>query len=140
MKKIFAEFLNFAGHNTGFIVTQLVIVGVIIWTQGCNPTTQSLTSPGKQITRAELDVEVDTFIAMAEVRFADLAQKEEFKQTFLEHAMLWSATGAINPMGLVTALLAIGGIGATVDNVTKRRAAAKKTDAYVKKLEEINGK
>ena len=130
MKKLIAEFMNFASHNTGFVISQILIIALLIWVQGCESQTRSILDPASKITRAELNIEVDVFIATADLRYADLNKQDKLKKTLIDQALLWSTTGAINPIGLITALVGIAGIGATVDNLTNRKKERKALNAY----------
>lgn len=139
MKKLTAEFMNFASHNTGFVAAQTLIIVTLIWVQGCPSTTRSILDPSVKVTRGELQIEIDTLLATADLRYADLDKQDQIKKMITDHALLWSTTGAINPVGLITALVGIAGIGATVDNVTKRRKERKALNAYYNDTRKTNG-
>lgn len=121
MKKLWTEFINFASHNTGFVIAQVLAIVAVLWIYGCESQVQSIVDPAKKVTRAELNIEVDTLLSIADIRYAQLDKQDELKKNVLDHALLWTQAGTINPVGLITALAALTGIGATVDNVTKRR-------------------
>ena len=71
MKKLWSEFTNFASHNTGIVIGQLLCFTILIWTYGCESKVTSITRPSEKVTRSELLIEVDSFIAIADLRFAD---------------------------------------------------------------------
>jgi hypothetical protein len=122
MKKLISTFFNHERYQTiSFIVTFILL----IWFYGCEPECPSPTDPEKQITRAELQIEIDTFIARSENSFADLAKQEELRNLLFQQALLAGQTGIINPFALFTSIGAILGIGATVDNVRKRKTLKK---------------
>lgn len=131
MKKLKDFITNFCVHNPGIVIGQVICMLVMLWIYGCESQVHSITTPNVKVTRGELQVEVDSFFALADLRFQQLDQQDELKKTIFEHALLWSSTGTINPVGLMTALAAIMGIGATVDNVTKRRTERKKMIEYI---------
>lgn len=131
MKKLFAEFMNFASHNTGIVVGQLICFAVLIFAHGCESKVPSIVNPAQRINRGELQIEVDSFIAIASLRFKDLDKQDKFKTTLFEQVSLWAQGGAINPTGLMMMLFGIIGTGATVDNVTKRRRENNALRRYV---------
>lgn len=128
--------MNFASHNTGIVIGQLICLGVLIFAYGCQSKVASIISPGAKVTRAELLVEVDSFLAVADLRFADLNKQDKFRDEIFKHASLWAQGGIVNPMGLALSLASIIGIGATVDNVTKRRRENNALKLYVTDIKE----
>jgi hypothetical protein len=133
MKKVFTETLNFITHNTGFLLSAAVSIALAVSIYSCTPTARSIIDPSRMVTRDELTIEADQLIATIDLRFKELRQKEAFQETVFDHAIAWTETGTLNPVGLVTTLMAIAGIGATYDNVTKRRTEAKKYKRIAKK-------
>lgn len=131
MKKLFTEVMNFCSHNTGIVVGQLLCFAVLLWAYGCESKVPSIITPSARVSRSELLVEVDSFLAVADLRFADLNKQDQFRNTIFEHAALWAQGGIVNPTGLALSLMAIIGTGATVDNVTKRRRENKALRRYV---------
>ncbi len=131
MKKLFAEFMNFASHNTGVVVGQLICFAVLIFAHGCESKVASITTPSARVNRAELQIEVETFLAIADIRFTDLNKQDEFRDEIFKHASLWAQGGIVNPLGLALSLASIIGVGATVDNVTKRRRENNALRRYV---------
>jgi len=117
LKKI-TEFLN---HERYQVIAITVCIGLLIWFIGCESKVRSLSDPSVRITRDELASEIDFYLANAEIRFKDLDRQDELKQTILDAALLYGQTGTINPMGLIATLAGVLGVGATVDNVRKRR-------------------
>lgn len=89
----------------------------------CPPTTQSLLEPAKKVTRAELQLELDTLIATAQIRKADLDQQEAIRNIILKNALVMVETGTFSPLGIATALFAFYGIGSAA---TKTKDAIKK--------------
>lgn len=83
---------GFIDHNRwifAFVVWCLTLAGCAFW----QPTAPSPTDPEKRVTRAQLQAEVDTFIARLEASEAELEAKE------------WAVQQAINAAsGLVTAV------------------------------------
>lgn len=120
-------------HERYQVIAGFCIVVFLIWMIGCNSKVQSLNDPTKKVTRAELRSELDFLIAQANIRFSQLDQQDELKKAIAENALIWAQTGTINPIGLVMGLLAIAGVGASIDNVRKRKVIKDNLTEYVKK-------
>lgn len=140
LKAVVKEVLNFTSHNTGITLAACLVFCIVIWIFGCDPKVQSLIDPTQRITRAELAIEVDTFLAMAEIRYGQLEQKERLKQMVFKHALLFAEGGAVNPYGIMMSLQAIIGTGAIVDNMTKRRKESKALKRYTDVIAEKDKK
>lgn len=84
--------------------------------------------PEKKVTRDELKIELDTYLATAEVRFAELDRQDEFKKTVAQQIMLFAQSGGVNPIGALLTLAGLFGIGAVVDDVRTRRKVPKPRD------------
>ena len=123
--------MNFASHNTGIVVGQLICFAVLIFAHGCESKVTSITTPSARVSRSELEVEVESFLAIADLRFADLNKQDEFRNELFKHAALWAQGGTLNPVGLALSLASIIGVGATVDNVTKRRRENNALQQYI---------
>jgi len=113
-------------HDRYKIVTTFLVAIVLVFIYACSPQVRSLKDPANMVNRNELRIELDSLIATAEQRFADLDRQDEIRQTLFEHTALWASTGTINPMGLILALGALFGVGATADNI-RARIEKKKT-------------
>ncbi len=98
------------------ILANIFLIGLA----SCPPTTPSLFEDGKKITRPELQLELDTIIAKAELRLADLDKQQRFRDIILKNALVMVETGTFNPLGLATALFAFYGIGAATTACVKR--------------------
>lgn len=114
----------FLNHQRYEVISCVVIVVILISFLGCQSETTSILDPSTSISRDELSAEVNNFMERAKIRFADLDRQDEIKQILLNNALLYSATGTLNPVGVVTTLAAVFGIGATVDNVRRRKNAS----------------
>lgn len=110
----------FIRHNSGIIISSIVVFIVLAWCWGCQSEVTSIHNPPALVTRAELEVEVDHFLKQAEVRFAELDQKDEFKRSVYAMAMEFMSAGKVNPLAIAITLGNILGLGAVVDNVRKR--------------------
>jgi hypothetical protein len=107
-------------HERYQSISVIICIVLLAVCYGCQSKIESLVSPGKQITREELDIELTALIATAEVRYNRLDQQDELKQALYQIGSLTAQTGSFNPQGLVTTLFSILGVGAITDNVRKR--------------------
>jgi len=91
-------------------VAIFVLVGILFWGYSCQPETRSLIHPDRKVTRPELQIELDTIAATAEIRMADLDKQEAIRDLIFQNALLVVETGTMNPAGLVTLLAGLYGI------------------------------
>lgn len=88
----------------------LVLTALLFWGYSCQPETKSLIYAGEKVTRPELQIELDTIIATAEIRMADLNQQEAFRDLIFKNALIVVETGTMNPAGIITLLAGLYGI------------------------------
>jgi len=103
----------------------------LFWGYGCPSRVPSLMYPAKQITRPELQIELDSIIATAEYRLAALDSQDRFKDIIFKNAMLMVETGTMNPAGIITLLLSLYGVTRGVKDV-KDKIVKKKNNNKVK--------
>lgn len=116
MTKIWA----FIRHNSGIVIGVIIAIAVLIWAYGCqSQVTSILYAPGL-VNRGELQIEVDTFIAQAELKFADLDRQDELKSTLFNTAIDFMQGGKINPVAIALVIGNLIGVGAIGDNIRKR--------------------
>jgi len=108
-------------HERYQSISACVIIVFLVWIYGCESTVRSIQNPLDKVTRTELQTEINYFLDTAKGRMTELDRKDELKRILTEQAMLASETGTVNPMGVVATLIGAFGIGATVDNVRKRK-------------------
>lgn len=104
------------------IITTLVCVSFLIYCYGCTPQVRSLMHNDRYINRQELQLELDQFMGMAQLRLADLDKQEEFRAIVLQNALILVQGQPLNPVGIITAVAAVFGAlqgGRTVKNVVK---------------------
>lgn len=111
---------KFFNHERYQLIAGLVICVCLFWLFSCESQVQSLTDPYEKVTRSELEAEVDWILAQARIRMEQLDQQDSIKSMLAQQAMLFATTGTVNPMGVMAALFAVFGIGASIDNVRKR--------------------
>lgn len=98
---------------------------ILIYAYGCEPKTKSLTRPGGKVTRIELQTELELFIARAAAGKKDLDRQDEIRDFIFNQALVIAQGNTVNPIGVLTGVLAILGIGATADDIRLRRQRKK---------------
>lgn len=116
MRKIWA----FIRHNSGIVIGSILTVCVLVWTYGCESQVTSILYAPNLVNRGQLQIEVDTFIAKAELRFLDLDKQDLVKNTLFNTAIDFMQGGNINPAAVAIVIGNILGLGAVIDNVRKR--------------------
>ncbi len=115
MKKLAELFRHYQGTSVALII---VIVG-LYWIYGCESKVMSITNTSAKVTRSELKIEIDAFLATAEIRYAELDRQDEFKEKIVEFGMVVVEGGTLNPAGVAVGLLGVLGVGAIADNRIK---------------------
>lgn len=118
MKKLLETLFNHERYQT---ISIIVCSLLLLYFYGCEPKCKSITSPDTNVTRAELDIEVEQIIARANIGYASLEQQEKLRQLLFQQALAAASTGTVNPLSLFTSVGILLGVGATVDNVRKRK-------------------
>ena len=115
------------------IVTVVVVLGLF---NGCQVTAPSLLDPNLKVTRGELEIELQTLLDKAELRFRQINRQEDFRRELLNHALVISSSGTVNLYGLIPIALSLLGAGAVADNVRKRKIIRSNITDYVKTQKE----
>jgi len=118
---MFDKIINYLRDKWPLIVAWNVCIIVFFYAYGCEPTTRSLIDPREQITRAQLLTELDIMLLQAESRITDLDKQQALRNILLQQSLTLVQTGAIDPLGVITSILAVLGVGATVDDIRLRR-------------------
>lgn len=115
--------------NFSMIVVILITIAAITFIYSCESQTQSLLNDGQKVTRAELQLELNTVAEIAKIRIVDLDRQDAFKAIFMENALILVQGQPFNPVGLLTAVMAVLGIKQTVHTVKKgiKNAGNKRT-------------
>lgn len=116
MRKLF-KFLN---ENHHYIIAAAAIISCSLWTYGCHSQVNSILNPNQRISRAELQIEVDYFLAHAELKLLDLDRQDEIKQALLDLGSTFATTGTLNPTGLLNTAISVAAIAFGL-NQRKRR-------------------
>lgn len=112
--------LDFMNHERYQIIAGFLCIALTVWGLSCESKVQSLRDPTMKVTRDELRIEVEQFLATAEIRFKGLDLQDDLKALFFDKLVLWSQTGTFNPMGIIPLIVGLYGMGAATDNVRKR--------------------
>jgi len=102
-------------------VTFQACIFMIFYAYGCEPKTTSLIDPGQKVTRPQLKTEIELLMMQSENRIADLDRQEALRQAIFEQGLIMAQTRTINPIGVVTSLLAVLGIGMSADDIRLRK-------------------
>lgn len=97
----------------------LVCASFLFYCYSCEPKVHSLTDRTRFVNRQELQLELDQFIGMAQLRMADLDKQEQLRAIILQNALILVQGQPFNPVGIITAIAAIYGVTQGSKNVTK---------------------
>ncbi len=111
---------KFIRHNKGMFIGGAIALAVLIWTYGCQSQVTSIVNPTVLVTRAELKLEVDNYLAIAEIKFANLDRQDSIKKTLFNTAIDFMQGGNVNPAAVALVIGNILGLGAIIDNACKR--------------------
>ncbi|MBA7652687.1 hypothetical protein ES703_60526 [subsurface metagenome] len=64
----------------------------------------------RRINRQELQLELDQFMALVQIRMVDLDKQDELRAVILQNALILVQGQPFNPLGLLTAAASIYGI------------------------------
>lgn len=111
---------NFIRHNPCIVTGFIACCFILIYAYSCQSTVISLVDPKSRITREGLVAEVDSILAQAELRFADLDRQDLVRDTIFNSVLDLAQGKSANPIGVILSLAGILGIGAVGDNIKKR--------------------
>ena len=123
------KFEGYLRDRWPFILSTIICAVLVFYAYGCEAKTDSLICPGQQVNRDELMLEIETLLKTTTIRVEDLDKQEKLRQVIFNQALVIAQDGSINPIGLMTSLLAVFGIGAAADDVRLRKQR-KKTLVY----------
>lgn len=104
------KILKWLNDQHWYVIALMLIVGLGLWTYGCESTTGSLLDPNQKVNRAGLQNEINYILGQAEIKAANLDKQDEIKQALLDAATIIGSTGQINPSGLISLAATIGAI------------------------------
>ena len=104
-----------------------VTVIVLLYVYGCESTTKSLEDPTVKVTRTELQFELESILSKYEARNLDLDKQDQIRNIISQNALIIAESGGVNPIGILTTLFAVYGLGsATRDTKKAIKAKTKK--------------
>ena len=103
------------------IVPGLLSFGLLIFAYGCEPTTRSLVNPNTKVTSAELETEFKVLLLQHEARTADIGRQQEIRNLIFQTALATAESDGVNPLGVITSIMTILGIGALGDDLRLRK-------------------
>jgi len=131
--------LNIIKHNQTLIVA-IVVCGVILWLGlSCQPTVKNPFDVVQQVTRAELDNEVENYVNKVTLAYADLQRQEQIRATLINAGLAYTKGEGISIFGLISTLSGIIGVGAVVDNRRKDAVIKSKSNALLALTTKSNG-
>lgn len=98
----------------------VALTALLFYGHGCEPKVRSLIQPGQMISRAELQIELDSIIATAEYRMAELAKQEAFQDVIFKNVLLMAESGTINPLGVITLLAGLYGVARGTQDIKNK--------------------
>ncbi len=116
MKKLYAFFR----HNSGICIGFFLAPFILIYAYSCQSVVFSGVNPSRKINRQQLVIEVDTFLAQAELKFSDLDRQDMVKDSIFNSVLDLANGIPTNPMGVMLMIGNALGLGAVIDNVRKR--------------------
>lgn len=97
----------------------LLFITLLLWAVGCKPTAQSLIYPTIKVSGPELQGEIEYIIAQYEARKASIEQQQQLRELLLNNTMMIAQTGSVNPVSILTGLLAFYGVGSAANDTRK---------------------
>lgn len=112
--------LKFLNENHHYIIAGIILALACFWTYGCHSQVNSILNPNQRITREELQIEIDYFLAHAELKFIDLDRQDQLKQSLLDLGSTFATTGTLNPTGLLNTAISVAAIAFGLNQRKKR--------------------
>lgn len=102
---------KFIAHNDYVLVSIVFATIMLFWVYGCQSKTASPFDPTKKITRAELNADIKYYVDKAAIAYNDLDQRDAFKNEIFNALVAYSSGQGVNPIGVLTTLGGIVGLG-----------------------------
>lgn len=96
--------------NRTIIITAIVSASLCIWLYACESQVKSLVEPTRLVNRAELQLELDQFMSMAEIRMLELDKQDAFRTLIITNSLSLAQGIPFDPVALITGLLGIYGL------------------------------
>lgn len=122
------KFKTFIQNNKHWILSGIVIACLLIYAFGCEPQTRSLVHPERKVDRLQLTFEIETLLMRSEAGFADLDRQIEIRNLIFQQGLIAVQGGTLNPVGIITTIMAVFGIGLAGDDLRLRRKIKKNSE------------
>jgi len=116
-------------ENWPKVIALVLLTAFLFWGFSCPSKVPSLLDREIKVTRPELQIELDTIIATAEFRLADLDRQDAFRDIIFKNALLMVEGGTLNPVGVITMLAGIYGVTRGGKDIKDKIVARKKANA-----------
>lgn len=104
-------------HKT--IITGIVTVCICFWLYACESQVKSLDGSNRLINRAELQLELDSMIGMAQLRMLDLDRQDALRDIVIQNGLLIVQGQPFSAFGLLTAVFGVYGATHAGSKVTR---------------------
>lgn len=108
------------GHNQMLAFAMLIVIALGVFMFGCESRVTNPFNPdGPKVTRAELKIELDRYLAKVDLAVLDLDKQDAIRAKLAEIGLVLAQGGTVNPIGAGMAMMSILGLGAVADNRRK---------------------
>lgn len=105
--------------NIRGIITAILTVALCIFLYSCESQVKSLTGSGVLINRAELQLELDRFMSIAQLRMLDLDKQDAFRNLVIENSLVLVQGQPFSVLGFITGVAGIYGATHAATKSTK---------------------
>lgn len=121
-----ADFVkNLFNHERYQTITFICVAVILAGIASCESTAPSIINPTMRVNREQLQNEANVILAKIDRAELTIDKQDRLKQLLFNQAIVASQGRPINPVGLITSLGTILGIGAFTDNIRKRKEIKK---------------
>lgn len=107
--------------NLHIILPFIVAALLLVYAYGCEPTTSSLLTTGEKVNRKQLLTEFEMLEYKLERSIENLDQQQRIRDIVFQQGLIIAQSGGVNPVGLITALMSVLGVGAVADDIRLRK-------------------
>lgn len=126
--------LEWAKKHFILLIGILTCIIFTFYCYACESQVRSLTDRTQLVNRQELQLELDQFINMAQLRMADLDKQDKLRAIVLQNALILVQGQPLNPVGILTAIAAVYGAtqgGCNIRKGVKDARAKRKNNTKV---------
>ncbi len=107
--------------NLHWIISIFICAALLFYALGCEPKTASLVDPEIKVDRLTIGSEIQLLLARSERAYEDLDRQIKIKNLIFQQGLVAVQGGTLNPIGILTTLMAIFGVGAATDDIRLRK-------------------